>query len=284
MLIVTTALMIGLLILANALYVAAEFGAVSVRKSKLQQLAEEGHRIAKRLLPIVEDPEELDRYIAASQIGITLASLILGAYGQAQLAPIVAPLFEGLGGMKAATAQSVSAAIMLVSLSVAQIILGEPVPKSLALQFPNQTTFATAIPVAWSLRIYRPFIWLLNGSGLAILKLFGVGHSHRHVHSPEEIEMLIAESTEGGILEPEERKRLKKALELGARRARDVMVPAERMVSIDVDAPVEELFKLAAQSPFTRLPVRKGTIDSVVGIVHTKDVALRLVTGRPPAA
>src|SRR5688572_26476907 len=171
MLIVTIALMIGLLILANALYVAAEFAAVSVRKVKIRQLAEEGHWLAKRLLPIVEDPEELDRYIAASQIGITLASLILGAYGQAQLAPILSPAFEQLGGMQRPAAYSASAAIILITLSIAQMILGELVPKSLALQFPTQTAFFTALPMSWSLRIFRPFIWLLNGTGLVILRL-----------------------------------------------------------------------------------------------------------------
>src|SRR5687768_11494430 len=284
MLLLTTGLIICLLILANALYVAAEFGAVSVRKSRIQQLAEEGHRLAKRLLPIVEDPEELDRYIAASQIGITLASLILGAYGQAQLAPILAPVFSGLGEMQQATAQSVSAAIILIGLTVAQMILGELVPKSVALQFPEQTTFFTALPMSWSLRVFRPFIWLLNGSGLAILRLFGVAHAVRHVHSPEEIQMLIAESTEGGVLAPEERRQLNRALELGARRAKDVMVPADRIVSIDVDASVDELFKLAISSPYTRMPVRKGSIDTVVGIVHTKDVTLRLMQARPPVA
>jgi CBS domain containing-hemolysin-like protein len=278
--IVTVVLILGLMILANALYVAAEFGAVSVRRSKIQQLAEEGHRLAKRLLPIVEDPEELDRYIAASQIGITLSSLILGAYGQAQLAPILMPLFEGLGGLQRATAESTSAAVILIGLSVTQMILGELVPKSVALQFPNQTAFFTALPMSWSLRVFRPFIWLLNGSGLAVLRLFGVGHSVRHVHSPEEIQMLIAESTEGGVLAPEERRRLNRALELGARRARDVMVPAERIISIDVDAPVDELFKLAVTSPYTRMPVKKGTLDTVVGIVHTKDITLRLMTGK----
>jgi putative hemolysin len=284
MLIVTALLMIGLLILANALYVAAEFAAVSVRRSKLRQLAEEGHRLATRLLPIVEDPEALDRYIAVSQIGITLSSLILGAYGEAQLAPLLVPLFEGLGGMKHSAADSAATVILLTGLAVAQMVLGELVPKGVALQYPNQTAFFTAIPMSWSLRIYRPFIWMLNGSGLALLRMFGVSHSHGHVHSPEEIELLIAESTKGGVLEPEDKKRLKKALELGARRARDVMIPADRVVAIDVDAPVEALFKLAQTSPYTRLPVKKGTIDTVVGIVHTKDVALRLIAGKPPTA
>jgi CBS domain containing-hemolysin-like protein len=284
MVIVTVVLMISLLILANALYVAAEFGAVSVRRSKIQQLAEEGHRLAKRMLPIVEDPEELDRYIAASQIGITLSSLILGAYGQAQLAPILVPLFEGLGGMQTPAAHSTSAAILLITLTVAQMILGELVPKSVALQFPNQTTFFTALPMGWSLRVFRPFIWLLNGSGLAILRLFGVSHSVRHVHSPEEIRLLIHESTEGGMLAPEERRQLNRALELGARKAGDVMVPADRIISIDVDASVDELFRLAISSPYTRMPVRKGTIDTVVGIIHTKDITQRLMTGKTISA
>ncbi len=284
MLLLTAALIIALLILANAFYVAAEFAAISIRSTRIQQLAEDGHWLARKLLPLVEDPEALDRYIAASQIGITLASLILGAYGQEQLGPILAPLFERLGGLQAAAAESTAAALILIGLTVAQMILGELVPKSLAMQFPNQAAFFTALPMAWSLRVFRPFIWLLNGSGMLILELLGVAHTHRHVHSPEEIRMLIAESTAGGLLEPEERRQLNRALELSARRARDVMVPAERIVSVDVDAPVEELFRLTTESPYTRLPVRSGSVEKIVGVVHTKDVTLRLMAGRGPTS
>src|SRR6185295_17330861 len=134
---------IALLILLTGLYVAAEFAAVSARRSRLRRLAEDGNVLASRILPVLEDPRELDRYIAASQVGITLSSLILGAYGQAVLAPRIAPLFERLLTMQPRTAESTAAAVVLVFLTTLAVILGELVPKSLALQNPTSTALFT---------------------------------------------------------------------------------------------------------------------------------------------
>src|SRR5687767_9138358 len=139
---------IVLLILLTGLYVAAEFAAVSARRSRLRRMAEDGHALAARILPVLEDPAALDRYIAASQIGITLSSLILGAYGQAAIAPRVAPLLER-AGLQAATAESTAAAAVLAFLTILAVIVGELVPKSLALQYPTQTAIATVIPMQW---------------------------------------------------------------------------------------------------------------------------------------
>ena len=156
-------LVITALILVNAVYVAAEFAAVSVRRSRLRQLADEGHPLAAWVLPIVESPAALDRYIAACQIGITLSSLVLGAYAQATLAVWLAPVFAQLGGMQPLAAQSTSAVVVLLGLTVGQVVFGELVPKSLALQYPTQTSIYTVIPMLGSLWIYRPFIKWLNG-------------------------------------------------------------------------------------------------------------------------
>src|SRR5689334_1579432 len=130
---------IVVLTLLTALYVAAEFGAVSVRRSRLRQLAEDGHWMARRLLPLIDDPHCLDRYIAASQIGITLTSLILGAYGQAAFTPDLAPIIQGLFKLEPRMAESVAAGAVLLTLTIFNVILGELVPKSVALQFPTQT-------------------------------------------------------------------------------------------------------------------------------------------------
>ena len=131
-------LVILLLILLTALYVAAEFAAVGARRSRLRRLAEDGHALAARMLPVVEDAHELDRYIAVSQVGITLSSLILGAYGQAALAPRVAPLLAQVFGMELDAAQSTAAVLVLLVLTVLAMIVGELVPKSLALQNPTR--------------------------------------------------------------------------------------------------------------------------------------------------
>ena len=268
------------LILINALYVAAEFAAVSVRRSRVQQLAADGNPLAEWLLPVLESPAALDRYIAACQIGITLSSLVLGAYAQATIAIWLAPWFQQLGAMSAVAAQSTSAVAVLLVLTVAQVVFGELIPKSLALQYPTQTSLYTLIPMLGSQWIYRPFIKWLNGTGLLVLRLLGAQQQgHRHIHSPEEIELLIAESRDGGLLEPDEHRRLQRALRLNLRQARQLMVPRRRVAAVDITTPLNEVIGIVAQSPFSRLPVYRDSIDNTVGLLHTKDLVRWFVSG-----
>lgn len=276
---------IALLILLTALYVAAEFAAVSARRSRLRRLAEDGNALAARLLPVLDDPRELDRYIAASQVGITLSSLILGAYGQAVLGPRVTPLFADLAGLDDQAAASTAAAVVLIVLTTLAVILGELVPKSLALQDPTRTALATVLPMQWSLRAFAWSIALLNGSGVLLLRILRVpATGHRHVHSPEEIELLIAESRDGGLLEPEEQVRLHRALRLGLRTARQLMVPRDRLAAIEVSLPFDEVLRSVAESPYSRLPVYQDALDNVVGILHTRDLAIHFVQSDAPAS
>ena len=275
------ALVIGILVAINAVYVAAEFSAVSVRKSRVRQLAEEGNGAARQLLPVVEEPARLDRYIAACQIGITLSSLLLGAYGQATLPGRLSPAFEGLGNMQEATALSVSAIVVLLGLTSVQVVLGELVPKSLALQFPTQTAVYTVVPMRWSLVAFSWFIRFLNGSGMLVLRLIrapSIGHGH--VHSPEEIDLLLVQSRDGGLLEPDEQRRLRRALHLGRQRAHQLMIPRTEMVAINAELPVETIVETVIASPYTRLPVYLESRDNVIGVIHTKDLALRLLEDR----
>ena len=280
-------LVIVALILLTALYVAAEFAAVGARRSRLRRLAEDGNGLAARILPVVEDARELDRYIAVSQIGITLSSLILGAYGQAALAPALTPLLSRMFEVDIAAAESAAAIVILVFLTVLAMIVGELVPKSLALQDPTRTALATVLPMQWSLRLFSFTIKLLNGSGALILRALRVPSTgHRHVHSPEEIALLIAESRDGGLLEPEEQVRLHRALRLGLRTARELMVPRTRLASIDVSTAIADVPRIVAASPYSRLPVYRGNIDNVLGMLHTKDVVTGYVAGltRPSLA
>jgi len=278
------AAIIAFLILLTALYVAAEFAAVGVRRSRLRRLAEDGSLLATRILPVVESPHELDRYIAASQVGITLSSLILGAYAQASIAPKVAPLVQRVSGIEPAAAESTSAVLVLLALTTLAMILGELVPKSIALQEPTKTALATVLPMQWSLRLFSWSIRFLNGSGNAILKLLGIpATGHRHVHSPDEIELLIAESRDGGLLEPDEHRRLQRALRLNLRQARQLMVPRKRISALSIDTPLNEVVSTVAQSPYSRMPVYRGSIDNIVGILRTKDLVRWFVEGRPGA-
>lgn len=266
-------LVVAALILINAVYVAAEFAAVSVRRSRVQRLADGGNTLAVRLLPRIDTPAELDRYIAACQIGITLSSLVLGAYAQATFAVWLTPLLVELGDFQALAAQSVSAAAVLLMLTVAQVIFGELVPKSIALQYPTYSALYTLLPMLPSIWLYRPFIGFLNGAGAVLLRLVGSPtRAHRHIHSPEEIELLIAESRDGGLLEPDEHRRLQRALRLNLLQARQLMVPRRQIAALDIETPLDQATAFAAQSPFSRLPVYRDSIDNVIGLLHTKDL------------
>jgi CBS domain containing-hemolysin-like protein len=245
-----------------------------VSPSRIQALAEERGGLARRLLPYLRNAHALDRYIAASQIGITASSLVLGAYGQATLAEILVPVFARLGGLQQAAAESTAAVVVLIGLTVIQMVLGELVPKSLALQYPTKAALWTFVPMQWSLRLMSWFITILNGSGAALLRLIGFEASgHRHIHSPDEIEYLLAESREGGLLAPHQHRRLRRALRLETTSVEDIIVPRVRIAALDIDAPPSEAVAAILDSPYTRLPVYRETIDEIVGFVHTKDVA-----------
>ena len=202
---------ISLLILLSAFFVAAEYAAVSARRSRIRRLAEDGNPLAAWLLPVLEDPGLLYRYIGASQIGITLSSLILGAYAESTLEPHVSPLVEHVGGLDPETARSVAAAVVLLSLTTLSVIVGELVPKSVALQNPTGTALFSILPMRWSMRVFSQAIALLNGSGAAILRLLGCPASgHRHVHARGDC-AAHRRKRDGGLLEPQEQVRLHRA-------------------------------------------------------------------------
>jgi putative hemolysin len=164
-------------------------------------------------------------------------------------------------------------------------VLGELVPKSLALQFPTQVALATVLPMRWSLVVFRPFLALVNGSATTVLRWAGMsGASHRHIHSPDEIEMLLVESRDGGLLEPDEQQRLHRALRLGVRTARDLMVPLEKLTMLKDDTPWPDVVRVVAASPFSRLPVYRDAPDSIIGTLRVKDLLHHYVLeGEPPA-
>lgn len=272
----------AVLLAANALYVAAEFGAVGVQRSRVRRLSEDGHPLARRLLPFVEEASQLDRYVAASQIGITLSSLILGAFAQATLAVALVPWAARTLSLTPAGAHSAAIIAVLAGLTAVQVVLGELIPKSLALQFPTQVALATVLPLQWSLRAFRPFITMLNGTASLLLRLFGGGPTtHRHLHSPQEIALLLVESRDGGLLEADEQLRLQKALQLSRRTAGDLMVPRERLTMLNVDTPWTDVVRVVAASPFSRLPVYRGSPDEILGAIRVKDLVRRYVSDGP---
>ena len=272
---------VALLILVNALYVAAEFAVVGARASRIQHFAERGSRLAARLLPIMLDTAARDRYIAACQIGITVSSLVLGAFGQATIGLALGATLIERFRLDAVTAYGMSATLVLVFLTATQVVLGELIPKTVALQYPAHTAIYTFLPMGLSLTLFRPFISLLNGSGNIVLRLFGGNPdaSHRHLHSPEEIELLVRDSHKGGLLKASDSARLKMALRLGRRTARQLMVPRRQIAALDLDEPFEDLLVAIDASPFTRLLVHRGHLDQIYGFLHVKDLAAALAAG-----
>lgn len=267
------AAIVTILIFFNALYVGAEFATVSARRSRLVQMAEDGNRLAQTLLPIVEDPVRLDTYVAACQIGITLSSLVLGFYGQAALTPLIGPLLADLGFYSEAAARSIAATSALLFLTTMQVILGELIPKSIGIQYPERLATVTALPMRWSMAVFRPLIWLFNGSGRLILKALNFEQkSEVHLHAPQEIIMLVEESQSGGLLDQEEQRLLKNTLRLRELAVRQVMIPRTQILAASADASVEELLQTLADSRHSRLPLYEESIDNVVGIVHLKDL------------
>lgn len=266
-------LVIAVLVGINALYVAAEFAAVAVQRSRVAQMAREGHRRAAGLLEVVDDRAALDRYIAACQIGITLSSLIVGAYGQATIAPGLGTLLESALGISERAAESAATITVLIVLTAIQVVLGELVPKSLALQFTERFALLTYLPTRFSRSLYRPFIALLNGSAMLLLKPFGVEPGGpQHVHSPREIELLLAESERAGELTPELHQRIERALRISNRSVRQLMVPRSEIVAIEASTPPDEVIRRVLDSPYSSLPVYRETLDDIVGIVRTKDL------------
>lgn len=254
------------MIAANALYVGAEFATVGSRKSRVQEAAEAGNRTAAGLLVILRDPKRLDNYVAGCQVGITISSLVAGAYGQAQLTPILQPLLGPIGGQVAAIVA------VLLAVTVLQVVLGELLPKTVALRYPERLSMATLAPMRLSLLLFEPLIFIFNGTAFAVMRAFRLNadHSHTHVHSPDELEALFKDSAAGGLIDADERDMLSGALSVNARLVREIMTPRTRVVSVAAGETVGEALARIAETPFSRFPVTGAATDVVVGIVHVR--------------
>ena len=221
------------LIAMNALYVAAEFATVAARSTWVKQQAQSGDRFAASLLAIMESPGRLDEYIATCQIGITVSSLVLGAISQSMLGPTWSVWISQIFGVEAAYGESITAILILLLFTFLQILLGELLPKSIALVHSNRLALMMFTPMKVSSTIFRPFIWLLNGSGIALMKVLGIPiATHKHIHSLDEIGLLLADSLDGGLLEPEEHELLHHALSLSEKVATQLMTPRTKMIAI----------------------------------------------------
>ncbi len=272
------------LVLVNTFFVLSEFASVRSRRTRVEQLAEAGDSRAAALVPILNSPMRLDRYVATCQVGITASSLALGFYAQDALAPLLAGWLDGL--VAEAVAAALATVLALLALTALQIVLGELVPKAIAIRHPERAALLSVRLMGVSEQLFAPIVWLFNGSANALLRAMGIAGpaSHSHVHSPQEIELLVTESGRAGALDAMERQMLHNAFELSQLVARQVMIPRNRLVLAAVNTPVVDLMDLLAASPFSRVPVYEGTPDNVLGIVHLKDLLRLTVAGRGTVA
>jgi magnesium and cobalt exporter, CNNM family len=265
-------LAVFVLVATNGFFVAAEFGLVKVRRTRIDELVAEGKRVAK----VVQDElRHMDNYIAATQLGITLASLALGWIGEPSLAHLIEPLFAFTGGTAATElAHSAAIAVSFFLITMFHIVLGELVPKSIALQRSEGTTFFVARPLYLFARLFRPFIVFMNGLGNLVVRAFGLQTASEHgsVHTVKELEMLVAQSHKAGLLDNEEEVLLRRIFDFGEKTAQHVMVPRTEIVGVSQNITFEQLRERVAQERYTRFPVYEGTLDNIIGLVHIKDV------------
>ena len=275
------------LILANGLFVAAEFAIVGAPRSSIEHQASQGSRLAARVLRVLEDPARQDRYIATTQIGISVASLGLGMYGEHWLAGQMQPWFirfETVGWIAAHTVASVVAVAVLTYL---HIVLGEMVPKALALQRADKTVLYVSPIIGTLQRIILPLVVVLNSVGNRLLRLAGIERrevERERYHTAEELEFIVRESQEGGLLRGEAGQILRDLFEFGDRTAGEVMVPRVLLAGIPVGAEPDELRAIVRTHPHTRYPVYSGDLDNIIGSLHIKEILRHLVSNQPVAA
>lgn len=264
-------LAVGFLILTNSFFVATEFALVAVRRTQIALWVDEGRRGAAAAALAIRD---LDDAIAATQLGITLASIGLGFVGEPAIARLLQPLFAAAGLASAVALHTVSLIVAFSAVTFLHVVVGELAPKALALDRPGRVALVCARPLLMFGRVFRPIISVMNGAGNALVRTLGVdvGNRREPVHSPEELSLLVDEAREAGRIRPYAGRILGNVFRLSQTRVRDVMVPREKVLSVHRAATREQLLDVLRQEGFTRLPVHGDDPDDIIGILHAKDL------------
>ena len=265
-------LAVAVLVLANGFFVAAEFSLVSVRGTRIRELVARGDTAAKWVEKALENP---DQVIAATQLGITLASLGLGWVGEPALSHLLEPVIELFpGDWQEGASHTIAAGFSFAIITFLHVVVGELAPKSIALQNPEETSLRVARPTLWTETLFKPFIWALNGTGNALLRLVGVDPAagHELVHSVEELKMIVSASAEEGVVASEESDMLHAIFDFGELLVRRVMIPRTEISAFEADIRLNEAIEIAVQSSFTKFPIYDDDLDNIIGIVHIKDL------------
>jgi len=273
---------VALIVMANAFFVSAEFALVAARRTRLEAMIRRGHANAKLALRAVS---ALDRYISGTQLGITLTSLGLGWVGEAAVAESLAGVFAALPEpVSGIMTHGVAITVAFAIITFLHIVLGELVPRAVALLYPELVGTWVAAPLIAFTVVTNPFIWVLKSSANLVLRLFGLrAPTHlEQLHSPEELRMLVEQSHKAGTLDRDDARLLAGVFEFSEKNAREVMTPRTDMVALPMQASLAEAADRVADAGRSRYPVYRDSLDDIVGIVHAKDVLAALRRGTEP--
>jgi CBS domain containing-hemolysin-like protein len=267
-------IIIGLLILLNGLYVASEFAIIGLRPTQMEQMAGEGDAKAQQVLDIVESRPAQNQYIATAQLGITLASLGLAMYGEPSISHFIEPYLIAWFGISESTANTIGYVLVLALLTYLHVVIGEMVPKSLALMDASNMAKRLIRPMRISEKLLYIPVLILNKIGDGLLKLFRIppAHGQARLLAPEELELIVSESAEGGLILEEEEVMIRNIFDFSDRTVGQVMTPRPKVQVIPLDIPHDELLALVTASSHSRFPVFAGDHDHIVGILHLKDL------------
>ena len=263
------------LVFLNGFFVASEFSIVKIRGTRIEELVHKGKKRAKLARGLVQN---MDEYLSATQLGITIASLGLGWIGEPAFAALFLPLLSGFGSLDIVVAHTVSAGLAFLLITFLHIVLGELAPKSMAIQNPEKVILAVSGLMTLFYKISFPFIWTLNKAAFLFLRIFGIRPVTElgSAHSEEELRMILAKSLEKGVLDAEEQKLLDRVFSYGDRSARQIMVPAGDVEFMDINNTFKENMALARKSGHTRYPLCDRSLGNALGIIHIKDLVWRL--------
>ena len=266
----TNWLIVFILLLVNAFFVAAEFAIVRARRTRIEQLTKDGNVDAKLALKALED---MNFFIAAVQVGVTIASIGIGWFGSPTIEKMLAPILAELPASYAYLTHGITAVIAFLVITFLHVVIGEQVPKCIALQYPERISLYVAKPMDLFMTISKPFVWILNVACNSILKLFRVPvHSAKMVHTIEDLDLLVDTSYDEGVLNETEKDMLHNVFKFSDLTAREVMIPRTDMICVPNDISFEELNKVAMENQYTRYPVYEGDIDHITGLIHVKDL------------
>ena len=268
--IISNWLIVFVLLLVNGFIVSAEFAIVRARRAKIEQLTKDGNVDAKLALKALED---MNFFIAAVQVGVTIASIGIGWFGSPTIEKMMDPILSNLPSSYVYLTHTITAVVAFLVVTFLHVVIGEQVPKCIALQYPEKISLYVAKPMDIFMTISKPFVWVLNVACNAILRLFRIPVSTaRVVHTIEDLDLMVNTSYDEGVLNETEKDMIHNVFKFSDLTAREVMIPRTDMVCVPIGMSIEELNKVATENQYTRYPVYDGDIDHITGLIHVKDL------------